>query len=398
MPIYSHSQLSMYEECPLKYKIRYRDKIKRDIEGVEGFLGTRVHETLKKCYDNLRFTRVNSLNDLLTYYNKIWQKNWHDSILIMKQDLTREDYRTLGEKLIEAYYERYSPFDWDITIGTEMGLNFSLDDENKYRIRGYIDRLSRTQDDVYGIHDYKTSAYLLGQQEADKDRQLGLYQIGIQKKWPNIKNIRLIWHYLAFDTELVSYRTPEAISNLVQDTKSLIDEIESAQDFPPRESPLCEWCEYPDLCPLRKHLFKVEAMPVNEYLNEPGVVLVNKYVTLRDEAKKVDQEIEKVREAILDYARKEEVEVIKGSDYKARVRFDERLKFPGKRDTGRKEMEDIIKQVGKWAEVSQLDTTSLAHIVENSLWSKDLIDKVMKYGRIEASDSIYISKLKDEEK
>ncbi|MBN2186845.1 MAG: PD-(D/E)XK nuclease family protein [Dehalococcoidia bacterium] len=37
MPIYSHSQLSMYEGCPLKYKLRYRDRIKRDIEGVEGF-------------------------------------------------------------------------------------------------------------------------------------------------------------------------------------------------------------------------------------------------------------------------------------------------------------------------------------------------------------------------
>ncbi len=110
MPIYSHSQLSMYEECPWKYKLRYRDKIKRDIEGVEGFLGTMVHETLKKCYDNARFTRVNTLSDLLAYYNKIWQENWHDAIHIMKQDLTQEDYRALGEKMVKIYYERYSPF------------------------------------------------------------------------------------------------------------------------------------------------------------------------------------------------------------------------------------------------------------------------------------------------
>lgn len=31
MPIYSHPQLSMYEECPLKYKLCYRNKNKRDI-------------------------------------------------------------------------------------------------------------------------------------------------------------------------------------------------------------------------------------------------------------------------------------------------------------------------------------------------------------------------------
>ena len=398
MPVYSHSQLSMYEECPLKYKLRYRDRIKRDIEGVEGFLGTMVHETLKKCYDDVRLTKVNSLPALLSYFGSIWQQNWHDSILIMKKDLTQEHYQALGERLITTYYERYSPFDSDMTIGTEMGLNFALDAENKYRMTGYIDRLSRDKDGVYEIHDYKTSAYLLSQEQVDNDRQLALYQIGIQKKWPDIKNIRLIWHYLAFDTQLVSYRTPEASSSLVQGTKSLIDEIVAARDFPPRESSLCDWCEYPDLCPLRKHFFKVEALPVNEYLSEPGVVLVNKYVALKNEAKNVDQEIEKVKEAILDYARREEVELIKGSDCKARVKFDEKLKFPAKHDIERKELEDIIKEAGKWAEVSQLDTPSLTHTIENGLWTKDLIDKVMLYGRIEETTSVHISKLKDAEK
>jgi hypothetical protein len=316
----------------------------------------------------------------------------------MREELTQEDYRALGEKMIKAYYERYSPFDSDITIGTEMNINFSLDDETKYRITGFIDRLSRAQENVHEIHDYKTSAYLPSQEDADTDRQLGLYHLGVQRKWPHTKNIRLIWHYLAFDTELISYRNPNTISNLVAATKRLIDEIESAQDFSPNESWLCEWCEYPDLCPLRKHFFKVETLAVNEYLNEPGVVLVNKYVALRNEAKKIDTDISKVKEAMFDYAIKEEVEAIKGSDYKARIRFDERLKFPGKNDAKRQQLEDVIREAAKWTDVSQLDTTSLAHIIENNLWSKDLIDKIMKYGIIEASSSVHISKLEDEEK
>jgi RecB family exonuclease len=387
----------MYEECPFKYKLCYHDNIKRDIEGVEGFLGSRVHETLKKCYDDLRITRVNSLSDLLAYYNKIWQENWNDSIIIVKQDLTAEHYRALGERLIETYYNRYAPFDQDITIGTELALNFPLDD-GKYRMRGYIDRLSRTQDGIYEIHDYKTSAHLPGQQDIDNDRQLGLYHIGVQRKWPDIENIRLIWHYVAFDEELVSYRTPEAISSLIQDTKSLIDEIEAAEDFPPRESALCDWCEYGDLCPMRKHLYTVEALPVNEYLKEPGVTLVNKYVALKGEAKRIDEEIQKVREAIFEYARKEEVEVIKGSDRKVKVSFSEKLKFPGKNEEERQELDNTIIEAGKWAEVSQLDTTKLTNAIGSGLWSKDLIDKVMKYGRIEETDSVRISKLTDEEK
>jgi putative RecB family exonuclease len=398
MPVYSHSRLSAYVECPLKYKLCYRDKIRREHEGIEAFLGQMVHETLKKCYDNLRFTRANSLSDLLAYYNKIWDGNWRSSIFIVRQELTQENYRALGDKLIQTYYERYSPFDSDTTIGTEVSVSFALDDGNRYKMRGYIDRLSRTKDDIYDIHDYKTGAYLPSQQEADRDRQLGLYQIGVQKRWPAVKNVRLVWHYLASATELVSRRAPEAISSLVQDTKRLIDEIESAQDFPPRESGLCDWCEYPDLCPRRKHFFKVEALPVNEYLNEPGVILVNKYVELKEKASEIEDEMGKVREAIVGYAQREEVAVIKGSDGKATVRFDKRLKFPGKNEEERQQLDNTLAEAGRWMEVSQLDTAALGRVVENSLWDKELIDQVMKYGRIEETSSVHISRLTDQEK
>lgn len=398
MPIYSHSQLSTYEQCPLKYKLNYRDKIKRDIEGVEAFLGSRVHDTLKKCYDDARLTKVNSLNDLFSYYDNIWQKNWHDSIVITKKDLTQEHYQALGKRMIETYYQRYTPFDSDMTIQTEMRLNFTLDDENKYRLTGYIDRLSRTTNGIYQIHDYKTSAHLPSQEDADNDRQLGLYQIGVRKKWPDINNIKLIWHYVAFDRELISSRSDEAISKLVLETTRLIDEIDSATDFPPKESGLCDWCEYPDLCPVRKHFYTVETLPMNEYLSEPGVVLVNKYAELKEKASEIEEELGKVKEAIFDYARREQVEMIKGSDRKVRVKFDEKLKFPGKNEAERQELEETIKSSGKWMEVSQLDTTVITRIVESGLWDKELIDEVMKYGRIEETSSVYLSKLKDDEK
>ncbi len=97
MAVYSDSQLGMYEQCPWKYKLCYRDKIKRDTKGIEAFLGSRVHDTLQKCYEDVKYTKVNSLKDLLAYYNKIWQENWSDAIVIVRQELTREHYRALGE-------------------------------------------------------------------------------------------------------------------------------------------------------------------------------------------------------------------------------------------------------------------------------------------------------------
>ena len=60
-------------------------------------------------------------------------------------------------------------------------------------------------------------------------------------------------------------------------------------------------------------------------------------------------------------------------------------------------MDTLIIGAGKWPEVSQLDTTSLTRSIEIGLWDKELIDQVMKFGRIEETSSISMSKLKEEE-
>ena len=408
MTVYSHSRLSTYEDCPLKHKLCYLDGIKRETEGVEAFLGTMVHDTLKKCYDDARLTKVNSIEDLLLYYDALWKKSWHDAIVITKKGFNQSHYTQLGKKMLETYHNRYAPFDSDTTIGTEMNVTFSLDDNDRHKMQGYIDRLSRTEDDVHQIHDYKTSAYLPSQEDADGDRQLALYQIGVQSKWPDVKNVRLVWHYLAHGRELVSLRSDEDISRLVADTINVIDDIEAAQDYAPTESGLCDWCEYPDLCPKRKHFFKVEALPANEYLREPGVALVNKYVELKDKASavkeelknrtsEIEEEMDKVKEALINYAKREEVELIKGSSHKARVKFEKKLKFPGKNDDERQELEEKIKAAGKWVEISQLDTALLARVIRDESWTKELVDEVLKYGRVDEGGSVSISKLRERE-
>ena len=48
MTIYSHSRLEAFKSCPLKYKFNYIDKIKREEEGIEAFLGSRFHEVTGK--------------------------------------------------------------------------------------------------------------------------------------------------------------------------------------------------------------------------------------------------------------------------------------------------------------------------------------------------------------
>lgn len=408
MTIYSHSRLEAYENCPRKYRLKYLEKIDRETKGIETFVGNVVHGTLEKCYKDAKLTKVNTMEELLSYYDALWEKSWHSAVVITKKDFTESHYRQSGNKMIQAYYRRYAPFDSDTTIGTEMNVNFPLDDSDRYKLRGKIDRLSRTADDIFEIHDYKTSASLPSQEHADKERQLALYQIGVQKQWPHINNFRLIWHYLAFDTELVSCRSKEDLSQLAAETISTIDEIQAAKDFPPKESGLCAYCEYPDLCPKMKHFVTVEALPVNEYLKEPGVALVNKYAELKQKVSDIEEELRRkaslikeelatLEEAIVDYAKREQVEVIKGSGHKVRVKVEPKLRFPGKNDDKRQELDERIKAAGKWMEVSQLDTTLLSHVVNDESWSTDLIEEVRRYGRLEEATSVRLLKLKEDE-
>jgi putative RecB family exonuclease len=107
----------------------------------------------------------------------------------------------------------------------------------------------RRNDGVFEIHDYKTSGWLPPQARVDEDRQLGLYQLGLEQTYADAREIELVWHYLVFNRTLRSRRSPDALAKLRDDTVRLIDEIEVEQDYKPKPGPLCRWCDYAELCP-----------------------------------------------------------------------------------------------------------------------------------------------------
>lgn len=373
MMVYSHSRLECFENCPLNFKFTYKDKIEREKEGIEAFLGSRFHEVMEKVYKDLKCKNY-SLKELLDYYEALWDKEWSDAVIITKKDRTAEDYKNIGRHCIEDYYKRYNPFNQSRILGLEKEVLIDLKGDGKYKLRGYIDRLGQTEDDTYEIHDYKTSGYLPSQKHFDEDRQLALYQIGIESIWNDIKSVKLIWHYVVFDKEMVSTRAREQLEKLKNDTISIIDQIESTEEFLPKESSLCEWCVYPDLCPKRKHLYRIEALPVNEYLKDEGVKLVNAYAKLSaqkreysDKIDVIDEELDKIKEAVMKYAEKEKAGVIRGSDHKLKITEKQKVSSPPKGSPERQELENILREVNKWDEVSDLD----AYAIEKAVNEKD---------------------------
>jgi putative RecB family exonuclease len=124
----------------------------------------------------------------------------------------------------------------------------TLDTEGRYRARGIVDRIVRRGVGSFEIHDYKTGAYLPPQRRLDQDRQLALYQIGLEQTYDDVKEVELVWHYLVHNRTLRSRRTPEALAELRGATIRLIDEIEAEQEFKPKPGPLCRWCDFAEIC------------------------------------------------------------------------------------------------------------------------------------------------------
>jgi putative RecB family exonuclease len=401
MPSYSHSQLSTYETCPQQYKLAYIEKIEVETEGIEAFMGSRVHETLEKLYRDLKVTKLNTLEELLNFYHQSWDKNWNDMIQIIRKGYSADDYRRLGERCISDYYRRYYPFDHGKTLGLEENIYFPLEEERGYWIKGYIDRLALVDDRILEIHDYKTSGRLPTKEDVESDRQLALYQMGVEGRWKDIREVKLIWHYLTFDTEIHSSRTPDQLHQLRQATLELIRRIEADRQFLPKEGPLCDWCDYQGFCPKRKHLIAMGSLPLNEYLNEEGVVLVNQYVELKEKkrllSEEIDAELAKVEEALFAYAQRKEIEAVFGSDHVAKIKIETKEKYPLKGDPSRKALDEIIKKAGKWMEVSDLNPWMLARVIGRGGWPPSLVNKIKGFSTVEESRSIAVSKLKERE-
>ncbi len=249
--VYSHSRLSVFEACRLRYRLKYVDRVRRDLEGVEAFLGSRVHEALESLYRDVSMGRLPGAEAVVGHFHRRWEEEWHPDVHVANPRYAPAEYRAVGEECLRRYHARHAPFRADQTLGVEMRVGLDL--PGGARLEGYADRVARDPDGWIAIHDYKTASALPTQADADQDRQLALYQAAIEAQWPGAPGIRLVWHYLRFDERLVSTRSRERMAALLRDTARLVDSVESERDWAPTPSALCGWCPYWDLCPEKRH-------------------------------------------------------------------------------------------------------------------------------------------------
>lgn len=251
IPVYSPTRLNIFEQCPQRYKFKYVDRATiPEFISIEAFVGSRVHEVLNKLYAEMALGMPHPLEVLVEFYVEQWRKVWGPNVHVIRSDKTEQEYFDYGLQCIRNYYARFYPFKGSETIKTEARILFPLDSQKRFRIQGFVDRIGVEPNGAWEIHDYKTSRRKPTQNSLDKDRQLGLYQLGLMWQYEDVRVVNLVWHYVGLNLEFHSRRSAEQLDDLIEDTLDLIERIETNTEFPPARSPLCNWCEYKSICPL----------------------------------------------------------------------------------------------------------------------------------------------------
>jgi len=269
---FSHSALSSFRSCPRKFKFQYIEKptVPKRVTP-DTYLGQVVHRVLSNLYNLGADGIVLPLEDVLAKYDKDWDKLNPLAITTISEHYTVDDYVRLGREMLTKHYERYQPFNQNTLLGTELRLTFQLP-ETPFKLLAIIDRLTKLEDGTVQICDYKTGKRPSLPSAPAFRYQMGIYQLAVQSSWPDYQSIELVQHFLRQD-EIIRHRmSPDDLDLLGEDLRTQIYEIYQAEkldDFPPRETGLCNYCEYIELCPAKRHRLLLESQDVDEISDLP---------------------------------------------------------------------------------------------------------------------------------
>lgn len=406
VPRFSHSAIESFRSCPRQYYYRYVARVKLpDVpEQIAPFFGSRAHDALEWLYRRAMNGVLSTREELLGEFDRLWEEKWDDSIVIDDAEMSGEMYQGLGRRCLSDYYGAHHPFDDSTTVALEQRVDFELDEG--IAMIGFIDRLAKSDDGVWHIHDYKTNKRLPTQGDMDRNPQLAYYEIGIRSMWPTIDRVELHWHYLRFGETITSTRTGAQLEELRDKALGTIrDATGRGQDedrFETVESGLCRYCDYQSICPVTKHGYQVSELPSNRYLEEPGVKLVNRWAELKaskaeldSQVDALDEEIGEVKEALAAYAEREDLSAVVGDEFEATVRNGKRVVFPRKTVEPEEHtaLEEQLVQSPFWSLVSSMDASQL-----RALWNdQESLDPRLKavlerYVRVECETKVGLRK------
>ena len=286
----SPSSISLYRECPLRYRFISLDKLKPAPKPFFSF-GNAIHKSLYYLYADSLFS-LPPLTDLLLFYHNNWN---HQGYSNSKEET---EYYRLGLSILSNFYKKEVK-NGSRPVAVEYRFNVAFD---KFTLFGFIDRIDKT-DGGYEIIDYKTSKKPPSLDSLKRNHQLAIYQMGVEGNL-GFKVARLsILHLRSLSKISIPAHKPESLKKVLEEISEIVQKIEEGE-FEPKLHNGCP-CEFDDRCPYFRE--KYQENNIAEVVDEYGI--------LKERIKTDEKRVKELYRIINEYLDKKGIRQAFGKDF-----------------------------------------------------------------------------------
>jgi RecB family exonuclease len=361
----SFTQISLYQSCPLCYKLQYIDGLKPGDKWYFSF-GTSMHSCVERFF-KVPTPPPPSLEELLQFYEQSWLSKGYES----PEEETR--YKDYGKEILTRFWEIHTA---DFRMPVALERSFYLDIEG-IKLRGFIDRVDKLDSGGLSIIDYKTNKELFTADYLEDDLQLTIYQMAAEQTW-KLPVEKLTLYHLRSNT---ACSCPSRGQAQIDQARQLVLEVAeniSQKNFPATENEFCP-CDFPEHCPYYRHQYINTTPQPDRQEVLPGIAAVDaveRYAALQAQIKELETRLEEARQTIIEYCKAEGLNRVFGSEYEITYKIMERTGF------SEDEVKAILEPEGLWEKVRGFDQSLVKQVLADKAISADIKKKLEALKRI----------------
>lgn len=366
----SHSSISLYGECPRKYKFKYVDKIPEKPRHFFSF-GQSVHLALEFFY-GVKTPVPPALPELLESYKKTWVSGGY-------RDAAQEaEYFDEGKRILQAFHAKHVR-DFHVPYFVEYAFSFEVDG---VPVTGRIDRVDKLPDGRLSVLDYKTGKKL-ATGRLESDAQLTMYQYACETMLGAEVGELVFYHLPTLKEHRASRRGGALVDELKARIVTTAESITAERFDPKPDESVCRWCDYKPLCPVFKDQYAGVPAPAARAAGEPELAaLVDAYGEAAARVEAARGEAEKAGAALAEALKRKGYVRAFGAAFEASMGSAVRWEFMDK-----KKVLELIKKAGAYDRILAPSAPLVNKLLEDPAVDADLRARLTELGeRVESPE------------
>lgn len=359
----SHSSISLYQECPQKYKFRYVDQVPEKPRHFFSF-GRSVHSALEFFY-GVKTPVPPSVEELLKNYKEVWVQEGY-------RDASQEaEYFEEGKRILTAFHQKHAK-DFRLPLFVEYGFDFQIEG---VPVKGFVDRVDKLPDGRLAVVDYKTGKKL-ATGRLESDAQLTMYQYACETLLGAEVGELIFYHLPTLKEHRASRRGTQLVDELKDRVVTTAEAITTEKFDPKPDEMVCRWCDYKPICPIFKDQYAGVPMKPAGAAAEPELAaLVDKYGDALAKASAAKAEADKAGIELAALLKKKNYVRAFGAAYEVSLTSGVKWEFLDK-----KRVLEIIKKAGAYEKVLAPSAPLVNKLIEDPGLDADLRAKLTELG------------------